>query len=385
MDDHLFTGLARALEQAGRAEPTLVVDRDRLDGNLKRLAVAGTPTPRLAVKSLPSLALLDHCMTALGSRRLMSFHRPFLQQLLQVYDDVDILMGKPLPAAAVAQVVEAVPASRVEQVQWLVDSGARLDGLQKIAKLKNLRLRVNVEINVGLQRGGLDDPAELARLERRVLESPRQLQFSGLMGYDAHAAKAPPLPGAVARAVARSQRRYRQFISVLRTDPASLTLNGAGSPTHTRHTGASPLNEISVGSVLLKPTDFDLPDLDGYLPALWIATPVLKRSRGVAIPFLPHFARRLSATGPLARDSLFIYGGRWMARPAWPGGMRTSRLYGLSSNQQLMTVPAASPAGIDDWVFFRPTQSEAVMLQFGDIRVVAGGRTLECWPTLRNE
>ena len=376
-----FSALSAALNAAQCDVPVLVLDRDRLDHNLAVLSRQGLSGLRVVVKSLPSLSLLDYCMAALGTRRLMSFHRPFLQQLLARYDDVDILLGKPLPAAAVRRVLAETPRDRVQQVQWLVDTEARLAQLLALAREFNLRLRVNVEINVGLQRGGVDSPAALSRLEAAVLAAPDELQLSGLMGYDAHAAKAPRPLASVGAAIARSQQRYRDFLGALRSDSGGLTLNGAGSPTHRRHTANSPLNDISLGSVLVKPADFDLDDLADYEPALWIATPVLKRRRGVRIPFL-------GALGSLpgrARDSLFIYGGRWMAVPAWPRGMRESKLYGLSSNQQLMTVPADCEIAVDDWAFLRPTQSEAVMLQFGDLRVFSAGAVVDRWAPLVND
>ena len=34
----------------------------------------------------------------------------------------------------------------------------------------------------------------------------------------------------------------------------------------------------------------------------------------------------------------------------------------------------------DDFVFLRPTQSEAVLQQFGDIAVYENGRITEMWP-----
>jgi D-serine deaminase-like pyridoxal phosphate-dependent protein len=37
---------------------------------------------------------------------------------------------------------------------------------------------------------------------------------------------------------------------------------------------------------------------------------------------------------------------------------------------------------LNDWVFLRPTQSEAVFLQFGDIAVFEGGTIVDAWPTL---
>jgi D-serine deaminase-like pyridoxal phosphate-dependent protein len=36
----------------------------------------------------------------------------------------------------------------------------------------------------------------------------------------------------------------------------------------------------------------------------------------------------------------------------------------------------------DDYVFFRPRQSEAVLQQFGDIAVMEDGRITERWPVM---
>lgn len=38
----------------------------------------------------------------------------------------------------------------------------------------------------------------------------------------------------------------------------------------------------------------------------------------------------------------------------------------------------------DDYVFFRPTQSEPVLLQFGDLEVYEDGRIVDHWPTSRS-
>jgi D-serine deaminase-like pyridoxal phosphate-dependent protein len=104
----------------------------------------------------------------------------------------------------------------------------------------------------------------------------------------------------------------------------------------------------------------------------------------VSVPFLSAWTRLTSRLPGQRRDSLFLYGGRWMAKPDWPRGMAPHALYGLSSNQQLMTVPARSEIAVDDWAFFRPTQSEAVLLQFGDLQVARDGVLREQWPVLRN-
>ena len=35
---------------------------------------------------------------------------------------------------------------------------------------------------------------------------------------------------------------------------------------------------------------------------------------------------------------------------------------------------------VDDYVFYRPTQSESVMLEFGDLALVRGGQIVDFWP-----
>jgi D-serine deaminase-like pyridoxal phosphate-dependent protein len=143
------------------------------------------------------------------------------------------------------------------------------------------------------------------------------------------------------------------------------------------HHEESPLNDYSVGSALVKPVGFDLPGLEQFKPAAWIAAPVLKRSAGVRIPFI----EKLPSHG---RDTLFIYGGKWMAEPCYPEGLSENSTYGVSSNQQMLTVPQASGIAVDDYVFLRPTQSEAVFLQFGDLCIVRGDRHVANWPVFRN-
>ena len=84
----------------------LVIDLDRLDRNIDRVvnsvAVAPAKTYRVVVKSVPSPALVDYVTTRANTRALMVFHRPFLQAMATLRPDSDILLGKPMPMAAVA-------------------------------------------------------------------------------------------------------------------------------------------------------------------------------------------------------------------------------------------------------------------------------------------
>jgi D-serine deaminase-like pyridoxal phosphate-dependent protein len=57
-----------------------------------------------------------------------------------------------------------------------------------------------------------------------------------------------------------------------------------------------------------------------------------------------------------------------------------SSLFGRSSNQELITGSNRVTLQADDYIFLRPNQSEAVLLQFGDIALYDGREIKERWP-----
>lgn len=384
-----FARLDASARAVGEGVPRLLVDLARVDANVDRtLAHLHGRALRLVVKSLPSVPLLARIAARAGTRRFMCFHWPFLVQIARSFPDCDVLLGKPMPVAALeAFHRQALPAGfdASRQITWLVDSAARLDQYARFARARDLRLRIALEIDVGLHRGGFGDPGALDAACKIVRAHAPSLSIAGVMGYDAHAGKAP-WPQSPRVAVERSAARYAVLVAHLRAKQADLIAtpllcNGAGSPTLTLHAKSSPLDDVSIGSALVKPASFDLDALADYEPAIWIATPVLKRERGVRIPFLEAWSTRLAR----GRDTIFVYGGGWMAKPAWPPGMRASALFGRSSNQQFFSIPRHTEIEPDAHVFLRPTQSEAVMLEFGDLLAFEPDGVVHRWPVLERQ
>ncbi|WP_114393820.1 alanine racemase [Oleisolibacter albus] len=393
--DAYFTTLAAALDRAGLAEPVLVLDLPRLDANADAVAgiLAGGPAVRLVVKSLPCAPLLQRLAQRLDTRRYMVFSRAMLLDMAAVDAGADLLLGKPLPVAAAAAYYDAVGAE-APSPHWLVDTPERLDQYAVLARTCGLRLRVSIEIDVGLGRGGVGDPAVLAAMLDRL---PPEITVTGLMGYDPHLAKLPEALGLRRRALADSRARYAVLASVLkaRLPPerfAALTLNTAGSPTYALHApcGGGGLstravaNEVAIGSAFVKPADFDLDTLVRHRPACFIATPVLKVQDPAGLPGLPGLAPLLARLRPSTARACFIHGGNWLADPVSPPALRPSRLYGRSSNQERWAGPrprrgerAVRP---DDWIFLRPRQSEALFLQFGSLAVFDGRAISGRWP-----
>ncbi|WP_229632175.1 alanine racemase [Pseudoduganella violaceinigra] len=387
-----FARASKALRAAGIATPALIIDRERLLANANKVVsnVAGRLPVRLVAKSLPCLPLIDQLMQAMQTRRLMVFNLPYLQELAAQRGDVDLLLGKPLPVAVAAEFYRSLKGGQFQpgrQLQWLVDTPQRLAQYRDLARGQQLDMRVSLEIDVGLHRGGIDSPQVMQQM-LDILKSEPRLQWAGMMGYDAHVSKLP-LASLREKALVDAKAIYHDYAAqatqALRPGGGAegLVFNAGGSPTYLLHDGSGTANEVALGSALVKPSDFDTEGLKDLAPAAYIATPVLKAGRHFQMP------RGVEALGDAVRawdvnqeQVYFIYGGNWMADAVSPVGLAPSGLYGNSSNQQALLGSGAQQLLVDDFVFFRPRQSESVLQQFGDIVVMEGGNVTERWPVM---
>jgi D-serine deaminase-like pyridoxal phosphate-dependent protein len=380
-----FERLGAALRGAGVFRPVLVVDRDRLDGNFKTL-LSGRPGRlplRLVDKSLPSIPLLSYLMERTGTRRIMSFHLPVTLAVLNAFPDADILYGKPLPVGALASQLSQLGANEAERLVastvFLIDTVDRLDAHARLSAERSVTLRIALEVDTGMHRGGFSSPDRVRYVAQKVA-GQGGLKLEGLMAYEAHIPEIPGLFGGAGGEARKVAGRIAAFAAALPPECRGI-LNTGGSKTVLAVGDAGVANEISVGSAFVKPTDFDTPSLAALEPALFIATPALK-VLDARLPGALAVTRLLQALRLFPRKGCFLYGGKWMAKPVHPAGMKESAIWGLSSNQQLMALPDDCRLAPDEFTFFRPTQSEAVMQQFGPLAVYSGGRIEAMWPVL---
>ncbi|MCK0106674.1 DSD1 family PLP-dependent enzyme [Marinobacter sp. S0848L] len=387
-----FLTLQKALREKGLATPTLVIDRQRLNHNIAviKRCMGEDFSYRIVAKSLPSVPLLQHVMAATGTRKLMLFHQPSLNQVTRALPDSDILLGKPLPVACAGRFYrqfETAPSGFKpdRQLQWLVDSPARLAEYRQLAEQRQQPMRVNLEIDIGLHRGGFASQDALVWALTIIERSP-WLTFSGFMGYEPHILKAP---GPTNWLRDQAMVRYQQFVDTaertLGRSISDLTLNTGGSTTYQLYQGMAgqiPANELAAGSALVMPTDFDVSTLADHQRAAFIATPVLKLLDRTRIPGAPGLGRLQTLWNPNHARTAFIYGGYWKASPVSPPGLVNNSIYGRSTNQEMLNFAEGVPLKVGDRVFLRPHQSESVLLQFGDLAVFDGakGEITERWP-----
>ncbi|WP_300379185.1 alanine racemase [Henriciella sp.] len=383
LDKAYFASLSSALSEAGIAQPTLIVDRARLIRNIDTLTghLPEGMGYRIVAKSLPSMPLLHHIRARTGTDRLMTFNLQMLLQIAREMPEADQLLGKPMPVAAARRFYEE--ADRTAKVQWLIDTPERLSQYIELAKDLSTPLNLVLELDVGLHRGGFKADERL-RDAVEAIKTSNHVTFSGLMGYEPHIAKMPEKGGLRGKVIEHAWDIYARakVLSGCGDGVAAvqnLTLNTAGSPTYRLYGDTSLANEISAGSVLVKPTDFDTDLLEDHLPASFIATPALKVLDGVNVAGFDFLPGREPEVPEGHTRTVYTFGGNWMAEPVWPEGLVLSNKYGRSSNQQMLTGPGDTAIVPDDFVFLRPTQSEAVFLQFGDIAIFENGQIVDHW------
>ncbi len=386
-----FQKLQSALIAAGRFMPTLVLDSQIFDANIARLKADLPPgmAYRIVVKSLPAQKLLERARAGTGTDRLMTFNLPMLLELAAAMPDARQLIGKPLPIAAAQSFFATSRAAlaTIDRIDWLVDTPERLAQYAALSASAGRPLNVAIEIDVGLHRGGQGPGAALGAMLDQIKANPN-LRFAGTMGYEAHLPSVPSLFGLQNRSIAHAWSTYEKVKAQIRTALGSeildgKVLNAAGSPTYRLYKDTKVANEVSVGSALVKPADFDTDLLSAHQPAAFIATPVIKRVRTTELP--NGFGAMSSLQrmwDPNTRQTVFIHGGHWLAKPVDPPGLQYNSLFGRSSNQEMLNAGANLAIEPDEFVFFRPAQSEAVFLQFGDIAVFDGESISEYWPVL---
>ncbi len=378
-----FARMNSLLRKYGNGRPTMVIDLDRLNHNIDTLTAGiGDKTYRVVVKSLPSLPLLQHVMARAGTQALMVFHQPFLNAVATTLPDSDVLLGKPMPVDAVRAFYKGPRHSRFQadkQVQWLVDTPARLDQYLAFARAAGVHMRVNLELDVGLRRGGFAEPERFDAVLAKIALHSQHLSLAGFMGYEPH------LAGVTDElshpAVQNVLDVYRSFLGRARTagvDLTSLTINGAGSHTIRLYDKDDVMNDLSAGSGLVKPSDFDTLNLREQQPGVFIAAPILKRYDKLTIPGQDLLADTLPLWDPNTARLYFLYGGYWKANIVSPPGAQDWMYH--STNQSPVMTSKSVDLEVDDYMFLRPTQSEHVMLQFGDLLVFQGEEVVANWP-----
>ncbi|ANF82476.1 alanine racemase [Acinetobacter sp. NCu2D-2] len=384
MQTQYFQALNEKLKRVGNGQPQLILDLKRFKHNIAHILSQWPQhlTPRLVVKSLANLNLLKLTADEFQTKAFMVFHLAHIRPLYYLIPDADMLLGKPMPISGVTALLKE-HSYLATQVHWLIDSVSRLGQYLALAQSQQLQLNINLEIDIGLHRGGFEDLVQFQQALTLIQHHSKYLKLTGLMGYDAHVRKLPKVVFSPIKAFQKSQQRYQEFIQIIEQffptiDVSMLCFNGAGSTTLHHHFIQTVCNDLSFGSLLLKPLDFELSVLAQLKPALLIAAPILKVLDHIQVPGLEKF----QAVQP-KQQGICVYGGYWRGEYVYPKGVQPHVLFGRSTNQEVLNISNDAAVDVDDYVFLRPAQSESILPQFAELYVNDDSDTFKVWENLR--
>jgi D-serine deaminase-like pyridoxal phosphate-dependent protein len=195
-----------ATEKTALDTPALLVDLDALDANIARMAecfrrhgvnwrphTKGIKVPQIARRLIDAGAIGITC-AKLGEAEVMA-----------AAGFNDILIANQIVGAA--KVARLVALRRHCDVIVAVDSAENVAALSEAARAAGVMLCVVIEVNLGMNRAGVE-PGEPCVALAKVIAGKPGLKFAGLMGWEGQTAPldAAEKPAAVAKAVAEIVR-----------------------------------------------------------------------------------------------------------------------------------------------------------------------------------
>jgi hypothetical protein len=376
-----FAKLNTTLKAQRPGQSAGIIDLDRLDSNVTfvRQKLGSGYKLRLVTKSLPSIELLRYLMQKGQTNRLMVFSEPYIAEILSSFngDSLDLLLGKPLPA-------DALPRLSVYKgwntISWLVDTKERLNEYLTFAKKDSTPLKLSLEIDAGLHRGGFQSAKEFAEAVEIIKRNGQYLTLTGLMGYDGHVPFVPfyiDKERAIKKAFVDVQHSYSSFVDELQKHYdartiSAMTFNSGGSHTYfyyPEYKNISPVNEIAMGSGFLAPEQFsDLIAL-GHKPALFLTSPVLKKITSSKLPHAEKLTALVYLWDPDLRVSYFMLGGGWPGELAGPAGLKRNYLWdennlgytNLLPNQSILSSSDKNSLHVGDFVFYHAWEGDGML------------------------
>ncbi|MDA0206342.1 MAG: alanine racemase [Acidobacteria bacterium] len=231
--------------------PALLIDLDRLERNLDRVAEYAREhglrlRPHTKTHKTPEIGRMQLDRGAVG----LTVAKTTEAEVMLASGTPDLLVAYPVLGQKKLERLAEV--ARHTRVTVAFDSFEVADGLAEIAAAKGLRFGALVEANLGMNRVGLTPGSELMRLAAHVAASP-QLELEGVNFYPGNVW--PPDEDAESKF-----EQVRQGVARLREDfeRAGLPLgivSGGSSPTLFRSHEIEGLNEIRPGTYVFNDGD----------------------------------------------------------------------------------------------------------------------------------
>ncbi len=229
--------------------PQLLIDLDCLDANLKRLQEACSRHGvdlRVHFKSLKCGSLARY-LAGKGVRRFLCAKLNEAEVLANAGIEDILIANQIIGPVKLARLAEL---ARRARVSVCVDDADNIAEMSQAAKQAGVTLDVLVEVDVGMQRCGVEPGQPALELARKIQAQPA-LRFVGLQGYDGHLQMLPDRQEVKTQCLQGLERLVGTRRLIEQAGIPVRIVTGAGTGTW-EHVASFPgMTEIQPGSFLL--------------------------------------------------------------------------------------------------------------------------------------
>jgi 3-hydroxy-D-aspartate aldolase len=234
--------------------PSLVIDLDAFERNLKRMADAVAKAgvrlrPHAKTHKSPVIGLKQMALGAVGlcCQKVSEAEAMVLGGVPDVYVSNEVVGARKLDRLA--------GLARQARVMVAADNDIAVEGLADAARRAGVTLKVLVEIDVGAGRCGVAPGAAAVALAERIARE-KHLTFAGLQAYHGSAQHRRTFEER-RTAIARATELTALTVDLLRKSGlACETVGGAGTGTFELEAASGVYNELQAGSYIFMDADY---------------------------------------------------------------------------------------------------------------------------------
>ena len=169
--------------------PALLIDLDKLEANIQTMAnyftnVSAELRPHLKTHKTPIIA---HKQIAAGAIGVTCAKLGEAEAVIHA-GIRDVLIANQV--VGTQKIARLINLAKHAEIMVAVDNPQNVQAISEAAAAKGSTIRMLVEVNIGMDRCGVEPGQPTLELAQHILQSPN-LKFEGLMGYEGHAVSIP--------------------------------------------------------------------------------------------------------------------------------------------------------------------------------------------------
>ena len=260
--------------------PALLIDLDILEANIRKMSEffndkKAKLRPHFKTHKSPAIA---HMQIAAGAKGL-TCAKLGEAEVLAAAGIRDILIANQI--VDTQKIYRLAGLAKLTRITVCVDNSDNITELSEAAQAYGSIINVLVEINVGMERCGVDTKEESLILAKQISDS-KGLVFEGFQAYAGQLSHNPDrdarIKGVEAAAIKVAEiKKYLEEHGL-----AVKEISGAGTGTHSITGNNTIWTEIQAGSYVFMDTDYERLEL-GFEKSLSVLTTVIHKRPGVAI------------------------------------------------------------------------------------------------------